>query len=239
MASNTPVNPHRPRCRDLEAAPVGQPLLDAVTAIANSDALPATDGFLRPHSKWRPRLRVQGSNDARLREVAVMFHLRDALHSGDIWLDRSHRYGDLRHVLVPMAVARAAKLAVPPDPPVWLADRKAGLADGLARLGRVARNGTISRGGPGGGTLRIDRLTADAPAGIDEPVLDLYRRLPPVRITYLLLEVDAPLGFTDAFTHLRTGVPCGDQIGLLNVLLAEGLNLGLRKMAEPSNTHGY
>ncbi|MFP8760826.1 hypothetical protein ACLH2F_34995, partial [Klebsiella grimontii] len=34
------------------------------------------------------------------------------------------------------------------------------------------------------------------------------------------------------FTHLRTGAPCRDRIGLLNVLLAEGLNLGLRKMAE-------
>ena len=88
-------------------------------------------------------------------------------------------------------------------------------------------------------TLRIDRLTADAPDGIDDLVLDLYRRLPLVRITDLLLEVDSVLGFTDAFTHLRTGVPCGDRIGLLNVLLAEGLNLGMRKMAEASNTHDY
>ena len=75
--------------------------------------------------------------------------------------------------------------------------------------------------------------------GIDDLVLDLYRRLPPVRITDLLLEVDAALRYTDAFTHLRTGVPCGDRIGLLNVLLAEGLNLGLRKMAEACNTHDY
>lgn len=63
--------------------------------------------------------------------------------------------------------------------------------------------------------------------------------MPPVRITNILLEVDAALGFTDAFTHLRTGVACGDRIGLLNVLLAEGLNLGLRKMAEATNTHDY
>ncbi|PAT70459.1 Tn3 family transposase, partial [Klebsiella pneumoniae] len=55
----------------------------------------------------------------------------------------------------------------------------------------------------------------------------------------MLLEVDAALGFTDAFTHLRTGAPCRDRIGLLNVLLAEGLNLGLRKMAEATNTHDY
>lgn len=231
--------PRMLRCLHLQAASVARPLLDAVIAIATKDALPATDDFLRPHSKWRRQLRAKGDDDARLREVAVMFHLRDALRSGDIWLDRSHRYGDLRNVLVSMEVAHAAKLAVPSDPHVWLADRKARLADGLARLGRAARNGTIPKGSIEDGTLRIDRLTADAPDGIDDLVLDLYRRLPPIRITDLLLEVDAALEFTDAFTHLRTGIPCGDRIGLLNVLLAEGLNLGLRKMAEASNTHDY
>jgi TnpA family transposase len=231
--------PRMLRCLDLAAAPVARPLLDAVTAIAAKGELPATDDFLRPHSKWRRQLRVKGGDDARLREVAVMFHLRDALRSGDIWLDRSHRYGDLRHVLVPMAVARSMKLAVPSDPQVWLADCKVRLADALARLGHAARNGTIPHGSIEDGTLRIDRLTADPPDGIEELLLDLYRRLPPVRITDLLLEVDAELGFTDAFTHLRTGVPCGDRIGLLNVLLAEGLNLGLRKMAEACNTHDY
>ena len=51
--------------------------------------------------------------------------------------------------------------------------------------------------------------------------------------------MDAATGFTDAFTHLRTGAPCKDRIGLLNVLPAEGLNLGLSKMAEASNTHDF
>lgn len=231
--------PRMLRCLDLEAAPVARSLLAAVTVIAARGELPVTDDFLRPHSKWRRQLRVRGGDDARLREVAVMFHLRDALRSGDIWLDRSHRYGDLRDVLVPMAVARTMKLAVPSDPQVWLADRKARLADALARLGRAARNGTIPHGSIEDGTLRIERLSADPPDGIEELLLDLYRRLPPIRITDLLLEVDAALGFTDAFTHLRTGIPCSDRIGLLNVLLAEGLNLGLRKMAEACNTHDY
>ena len=48
-----------------------------------------------------------------------------------------------------------------------------------------------------------------------------------------------PPRFTEAFTHLRTGEPCRDRIGLLNVLLAEGINLGLRKMAEATTTHGF
>ncbi len=147
-------------------------------------------------------MRATGGDDARLREVAVMFHLREALRSGDIWLDRSHRYGDLRHVFVPLDVAHAAKLAASPDPQSWLADRKVRLADGLARLDRGARSGMIPKDSTEDGTLSIDRLTADPPDGIEDLVLDLYRRLPPVRITDFLLEVDTALGFTDAFMHL-------------------------------------
>lgn len=29
----------------------------------------------------------------------------------------------------------------------------------------------------------------------------------------LLLDVDRATGFTEAFTHLRTGAPCNDMIG--------------------------
>jgi hypothetical protein len=46
-------------------------------------------------------------------------------------------------------------------------------------------------------------------------------------------------GFSEAFIHLRTGALCADRIGLLNVILAEGINPGLRKMAEATSTHGF
>ena len=68
-------------------------------------------------------------------------------------------------------------------------------------------------------------------------VADLYRRMPETRITDILLEVDDATRFTEAFTHLRTGESCRDRIGLPNVLLAEGINLGSRKMAEATTTH--
>ena len=114
-------------------------------------------------------------------------------------------------------------------PETWLADRKARLANGLQRLARAARTGAIPGGLIENGTLKLDRLTAAVPEEAEAMVLDLYRRMPDIRITDLLLEVDNEVGFTEAFTHLRTGVPCKDRIGLLNVLLAEGLNLGLSK----------
>lgn len=87
--------------------------------------------------------------------------------------------------------------------------------------------------------LKIDRLTAAVPTEADELVLDLYKRLPDVRITDLLLEVEGATGFTEAFTHIRTGAPCTDRIGLLTILLAEGLNLGPSEMAEATSTHDY
>ncbi|KPD10805.1 hypothetical protein AN476_18835 [Phaeobacter sp. 11ANDIMAR09] len=152
----------------------------------------------------------------------------------------ARRYADFKQALVPLAaVQNTPRLSIPFEPHEWLDDRKARLRNGLERLAHAARNGTIPGGSIENGTLKLDRLSADVPAEADQLVLDLYRRIPDVRITDILLDVDKATGFTDAFTHLRTGVPCKDKIGLLNVLLAEGLNLGLSKMAEASNTHEY
>ena len=91
------------------------------------------------------------------------------------------------------------------------ADRKARIDEGLNRLATAAREGTIPGGTIENGTLRLERLASNAPPEADALVLDLYARLPEVRITDILIEVDAATGFTEAFTHLRTGAPCGDR----------------------------
>jgi hypothetical protein len=141
---------------------------------------------------------------------------------------------------VPIATAQAtSRLVVPFDLADWLADRKTRMANALNRLAQAAKAGTIPGGSIEDGALKIERLSAAVPAEADELVLDLYKRLPDVRITDLLLEVDDAIGFTDAFSHIRTGAACKDRIGLLTVLLAEGLNLGLSKIAEATDTHSY
>ena len=106
-------------------------------------------------------------------------------------------------------------------------------------LGRAASKGLLPYASIEAGALKIDRLPPSVPDGADQLVLDLYAQMPEARITDIMLAVDAEVGFTDAFTNFRTGAVCSDKLGLMNVLLAEGLNLGLRKMAEASNSHGY
>lgn len=226
---------------EIKAAPIAQPLLEAAQIVRTGKSYSSRPtAFLRRNSKWHRHLQSQEVDPHRLWEVAVLFHMRDAFRSGDIWLPHSRRYADLKQALIPLAaVQNTSRLSIPFEPHDWLNDRKTRLKNGLERLAHAARNGTIPGGSIENGTLKLDRLTADVPAEADQLVLDLYRRIPEARITDLLLDVDKATGFTDAFTHLRTGVPCKDKIGLLNVLLAEGLNLGLSKMAEASNTHKY
>ena len=230
--------PRMLRTLDIEASPAAEPLLDAVDVL-RSDGTARPTGFLRPNSRWRRLLRTQ--SDHRLWETAVLFHLRDAFRAGDVWLARSRRYGDIRKALLstPAGADADRSLPVPASPHDWLAERRSALDKGLRRLAAAARAGATAGESIEDSVLRVERTEAAVPDGAADLVADLYRRLPEARITDILLEVDDATRFTEAFTHRRTGEPCRDRIGLLNVLLAEGINLGLRKMAEATNTHGF
>ena len=234
--------PRMLRMLDVQTATVADPLLAAAQLVIGGDEQLAvrSTSFLRRGSKWHRHLQGQEPGDHRLWEVAVMFHLREAFRSGDIWLAQSRRYADLKDALVPIATAQAThRLVVPFDPADWLADRKIRMTRALKRLAQAAKSGAIPGGSIEDGALKIERLSAAVPDEAEGLVLDLYKRLPNIRITDLLLEVDDATRFSEAFTHIRTGAPCKDRIGLLTVLLAEGLNLGLSKMAEATDTHSY
>ena len=230
--------PRMLRALNIQAAPVCKGLLAAIDIIRGDyqpDSLPSS--FLRRASKWQRHLKT---GDHRIWEVAVMFHIREAFRSGDIWLAHSRQFSDLKETLVPAAaVPSTLRLAIPYTPDEWIASRRQLMQDNMRILAKAVRSGSLPHGTIKDGKLIVERLQASVPEGADDLVLDLYQRLPEVRITDILLEVDADLGFTEAFTHLRTGAPCKDKVGLLNVLLSEGINLGLSKMAEASNTHNF
>ena len=76
------------------------------------------------------------------------------------------------------------------------------------------------------------QIEASTPKEVEALSELLYGVLPRIRITDLLEEVDRWTGFTDSFTHLRTGLPPGEKRTLLTALLADGINMGLKRMAE-------
>ena len=226
----------------LQGGTAAAPLLAAIEALGHEPGGardPPRHPAARP--KWRERLVVgRAPVDPRAWETAVLFSLRDALRSGDVWLAHSRRHREPERELVPAAaVPGAPRLAMPLNAAEWIADRRRALGQALEVVGHAARRGPPGGGVIEGGRLRADRLEARAPPGADDLVLDLHRRMPVVRITDLLLDVDDVTGFADAFTDLRTGSVCRDRIGVLSVVLADGLNLGLKKMAASAATHTH
>ena len=121
--------PRMLRALDIRNAPVAAPLIKAAKIIAEDQAdAPRQTAFLRRNSKWHRHLKVQEPGDTRLWEVAVLFQVREAFRSGDIWLAHSWRYADLKQALVPIEAVRVMpRLTMPCEPEVWLADRKARL----------------------------------------------------------------------------------------------------------------
>jgi TnpA family transposase len=80
--------------------------------------------------------------------------------------------------------------------------------------------------------LKLGALTSAVPEAAESLMQQAYALLPHVKITELLMEVDAWTGFTRHFTHLKTGAAAGDTTLPLTAVLADGINLGLTKMAE-------
>ena len=125
--------PRMLRALDIQAAPVCQGLLTAIDAIRGEQqpaSLPTS--FLRRASKWQRHIKT---GDNRIWEVAVMFHIREAFRSGDIWLAYSRQFSDLKQTLVPAAaVAATLQLAVPYTPDEWITSRRQLMQDNLHSL---------------------------------------------------------------------------------------------------------
>lgn len=189
------------------------------------------------HARWRIRILKYGKPDRQSWEIGLLFDLRNALRSGDIWLADSRRYREISTALVPIEkLSEIARLAVPLEADDWLRHRSHILKRGMAQIECANKAGVLAGGAIVDGKLQIDRLERAAPEEAAALVLKLYESMPPVRITDILIEVDEKLRFTDAFTDLRTGIACGDRISVMTVLLADGVNLGLRKMADACDT---
>jgi hypothetical protein len=77
----------------------------------------------------------------------------------------------------------------------------------------------------------VTPLHSTIPAAAEALAAEAYSMLPLVRITDLLLEVDHWTGFTQHFTHLKGDEHAKEVPLLLTAILADAINLGLRKMS--------
>jgi len=234
----------------LRAAPAGRSLLAAIEVprglnVTGGRKLPADAPTAFISKRWQKLVLTQEGLDRKQYELCVLAELKNALRSGDIWVLGSRQFKDFEDYLVPagrfsaLLQANELPLTIAPTGEQYLDQRLAQLTQQLTLVNRLAAAGELPDASLTAAGLKITPLEAAVPDAAQDLIDRVARLLPHVKITDLLLEVDEWTGFSRHFTHLKTGTPAKDQALLLTTLLADGLNLGLTKMAEscPGSTH--
>ncbi|MDH3769668.1 MAG: Tn3 family transposase, partial [Nitrospirota bacterium] len=221
-----------------------QPLLKALALLqelntAGRRRVPddAPIGFIK--GRWRSLVMQHDGIDRRSYELCTMVELRNALRAGDVWVVGGRRYRALDDDLLPLSTPAVARVATELSYDAYIENRGRRLAEALHDVDRLA-----ARGGLPGATIENGQLSVAALDNATPPIVEklrdeLYSLLPRIRITDLLEEVDRWTGFSESFTHLKTGLPVEDRRLLLTTVLADGTNLGLTRMAQACDAGSF
>ena len=227
---------------DFEGVPACASLMRAIMLLREANrsgaGLPesAPTGFVR--QRWAPYVLPGGTIDRRHYELCVLSELRDRLRAGDVWVAGSRQYRSFEERLISaetlqeLLQAGTLPVAVEHDFDQFIAGRQALLNERLKAVDAQAAAGRLPEVTITNGVLKIAPIEKSTPPEAEALANRLYAMLPRIRITDLLAEVAGWTGLPDCFTHLRTGESAADSRILMAGLLADGLNLGLTRMAE-------
>jgi TnpA family transposase len=226
-----------------ESVPASASLMRAIEVLREANRLEkstlpesAPTAFVR--RVWMPHVLPGGKIDRCYYELCVLSELRDRLRAGDVWVAGSRQYRSFDERLISRETLRELQqddtlpIAVEADFEQFVAARQTLLDERLAAVDTRARDGTLPDVTIEKGVLKIAPIEKSTPPEAEALAARLYAMLPRVRITDLLTEVAGWTLFPDCFTHLRTGEGAADNRILMAALLADGLNLGLTRMAE-------
>jgi hypothetical protein len=164
--------------------------------------------------------------------------LRDRLRAGDVWVTGSRQYRSFEERLISKETLQDLQqsdtlpVAVEADFDRFIESRRTLLDERLTAIDALAKGGLLPDVTIDKGVLKIAPIEKSTPPEAETLAARLYAMLPRIRITDLLAEVAGWTLFPDCFTHLRTGETAADSRTLMAGLLADGLNLGLTRMAE-------
>lgn len=188
--------------------------------------------------RWEKHVLQDETIERHAYELCALSELRSGLRSGDVWMKGSRQYKAFDDYLMPrgqwqwLKHARETGVEITEDVSTYLTERKEGLHQELTTVEQLLTEEKLPDVRLVKGELVITPLVKAVPDEVEELTRQAYALLPRIKLSELLLEVNAWTGLDRHFTHLHTGEPPRDRTSLFAALLADAINLGLAKMAE-------
>jgi TnpA family transposase len=223
-------------------------LLDAVCLLRALNAsgkrsVPEGASLAFVPARWGPYvIGEDGRIDRRYWELCLLAVLREALRSGDVWIEGSRRYADPQSYLIPKDRWSSLRpefcqlSGTGPDGAEHLDGCRTKLQEELSRMwAGASRRERIF--------WQADALvfprdhSEDLPESAVALREEVGKRLAPVELTDLLMEVDRWTNFTGRLTHAAGREPRTPnlKVHLYASILAQATNLGPVRMAELSD----
>lgn len=225
-----------------QGAPTSKSLLQAIDVLRTVNAegkkkLPrgAPLGFIKP--RWDPLVVTPRGVDRALYEFCVLHELRQSLRAGDVWVTGSNQYRAFADYLLPVAAWKELRdrdevpITLPPKAATWLGEQQEALHTQLTALAEQLSAKELTDVRLENNRIIVTGLSKAVPAEAEQLATQLYGRIRPIKITELLLAIDALTGFSRHFTHLHTGESAPNRAALFAAILADATNLGVSKMA--------
>lgn len=229
---------------DFRAAAGGKDVLEALDLLREMNAsgkrnLPPDPPASFITGQWAPFIYQDDGLDRRYYELCALSELRNRLRSGDVWVPGSKQYQNFEGYLLGKTAFEelhhddALPVAVETDRATYLRDRTTLLGDRLDEVHRLVERGQLEAVDIKEGRFSVSPHRASPiPTEARAFLQDVYAQLPRIKITDLLVEVDSWTGFTEQFTHIRADRTTDDKQSLLTVILSDGINMGLTRMAQ-------
>ncbi len=235
---------------DFQSNQSAEPLMEAIDTIRTMNQsgkrrVPEDAPLDFISNRWQKHVYDEdGSINRRYYEMAALTELRNHIRSGDVSVTGSRQYKNFDEYLISKDEWKKidlqnSKLAVSPSVDQFISERTQTLTE---RLNWVSNHVHELEGvNIGKGKLHIDRLEKNTPEEAKSFSLSLYKMLPKIKLTDLLLEVASWTGFDEAFLHASSGHPPkgNEKSILMATLMGMGTNIGLTKMADATPKISY
>lgn len=151
---------------------------------------------------WMPLILQDGKIDRKAYELCLFSELKRRLNAGDVWVEGAKRFQSFESFLIPTPTFELMReegplpIAVHTDVETYLTQQRQILNEGLADLSRLVATGELDDVELTGAGFSVTPYKALFPDIAKALKAKVEGRLPAIRITDLLLEVDARTGFS-------------------------------------------